>query len=198
MKKLHRVDRRSLATPLVAAAALFLAGCAATPAPPPEPEPSLTALPPTPPLTVQGDAIDYTQRPLAEMSEEDRAAYIEENYPATSMRVVPPQDPFGDDYRHSIAAAPRVGSRTIIERRVVEDPRCWTVIGPDYSPYRERPPRYHRSTHRYVDRQPHYAFPANTVLYGTLGGIIGHQSDHRDEGILIGGTYGLLLDMMRW
>lgn len=35
----------------------------------------------------------------------------------------------------------------------------------------------------------------NTVVFGTLGGIIGHQSGHRDEGIAIGAAYGLLHDI---
>ncbi|MGH7143546.1 MAG: hypothetical protein ACREJ2_05350 [Planctomycetota bacterium] len=35
----------------------------------------------------------------------------------------------------------------------------------------------------------------NVVVFGALGGIIGHQVGHRDEGIAIGASYGLLHDL---
>ena len=38
----------------------------------------------------------------------------------------------------------------------------------------------------------------NTLLFGTLGGVIGHQSGHRDEGILLGAGYGLFRDLFEW
>ena len=176
-----------------------LTGCGGTPAAPPEPEPTLTRLPPLPP---PGETFDYTQKALTEMTEDDRAAYIEEHYsqpiPDPVSRAPAPVDVFGDSYRHNVAAAPRVIHRSVVERRLYNDDRCWTVIGPGYSPFAERAPSYHRNHHRYVRHNSRYDFPANTLLYGTLGGIIGHQSKDRDKGILIGGTYGLLLDLMRW
>jgi hypothetical protein len=46
--------------------------------------------------------------------------------------------------------------------------------------------------------RPGYYFPWHTVLGGTIGGVIGHQSGHRDEGILIGASIGLLNDCLRW
>ena len=36
----------------------------------------------------------------------------------------------------------------------------------------------------------------NEIVFGTLGGIIGHQTGHRDAGIAIGLTYGLLHDLV--
>ena len=59
-----------------------------------------------------------------------------------------------------------------------------TVYGARYTPY-------------YAER-PGYYFPWHTVLGGTIGGVIGHQSGHRDEGILIGASIGLLNDCLRW
>lgn len=47
----------------------------------------------------------------------------------------------------------------------------------------------------YQQRQNHRLSLFNTVVFGTIGGIIGHQSKHTGEGIAIGATYGLLHDL---
>ncbi|HTL51946.1 MAG TPA: hypothetical protein VL860_05140 [Planctomycetota bacterium] len=47
----------------------------------------------------------------------------------------------------------------------------------------------------YEQRHNHRLSLFNTVVFGTIGGIIGHQSHHTGEGIAIGATYGLLHDL---
>ena len=69
---------------------------------------------------------------------------------------------------------------------------------------RHYPPRYHGPHRRtyYSDRYYHHPHRplgiGNTLLFGTLGGVIGHQSGHRDEGILLGAGYGLFRDLFEW
>lgn len=45
------------------------------------------------------------------------------------------------------------------------------------------------------DRTP---IPWNTLFYGGLGAVIGHQYGRRDRGLAIGAGFGLLNDMLRW
>ena len=180
---------------------LLLAGCAQTMEAPPElADRDFVPLPEIPPSAANAEeTFDYEQRELATMTEDDRAEYIAEKYaPKELASAMPPLDVFGDEVTHGLPSGSAPHHQTLIERRVLPDRRCWTVIGPGYSPYAEAPPRYHRSYNRYVGVGPRHTFPANTLFYGALGGVIGHQSRDRDKGILIGGTYGLLLDLMRW
>jgi len=41
-------------------------------------------------------------------------------------------------------------------------------------------------------------FPINTAVGAGIGAIIGHQHGRRDRGALIGGSWGLLMDLSRW
>lgn len=66
-------------------------------------------------------------------------------------------------------------------------------------------PRYYGPgprTYYYYDGYYHHRHRplgiGSTLLFGTLGGVIGHQSGHRDEGILIGAGYGLFRDLFQW
>lgn len=166
------------------------------------PQDELQPLPPTPPPVEK--TYDYTQRPLKVMTEEQRAEYIEaydlsdgglldaENGPT------PPARP-GPEFDHSLWAEDATRYQEFVGRRVTSDPRCWTAIGPAYTPFFDVAPYYDRTYDTYYGYPPRRPLTIrNTVLFGTLGGIIGHQYDERDEGILIGAGYGLLLDLMRW
>jgi hypothetical protein len=63
---------------------------------------------------------------------------------------------------------------------------------------------YGRSRYGYGGYGTHRSygfFPWNTLLYGGLGAVIGHQSGHRDRGLAIGAGVGLLFDTLgarRW
>ncbi len=200
--RIHPQHRSIFSLLMVLLVSIMLSGCHSNPAPAPQrDESTLTTLPAIPPRQL---SYDYTQRPLAEMTEDARAQYIKEHLSTPSTiatpqgSVTPPASPFGDAFQHSPHAAGN--SQRVIERGLLPDERIWTTIGPGYSPFLEIPPSYHPNYDCYVVRSPHerHSFPTNTLLFGTLGGIIGHQSDQRDAGILIGGTYGVLLDLMRW
>ena len=155
----HRGLERGSRVGTVLAGVLLLGvlGCGGTPEAKPERQTTLTPLPPIPP---SGQTFDYTQAPLTEMTEDDRAAYIEEHYsqpipdPVVSARA--PVDVFGDQYAHDVGMSPRVYQRSVVERRLYPDDRYWTMIGPGYSPFLEHPPTYHRSTHRYTRHGPRY------------------------------------------
>lgn len=47
-------------------------------------------------------------------------------------------------------------------------------------------------------RQQSSPFPINTLFYGGLGAVIGHQYGRRDRGLAIGAGLGLLHDVLRW
>lgn len=64
------------------------------------------------------------------------------------------------------------------------------TLEPVYLPVRNLP-----ANCTYEERRHQRFGLFNTVVFGTLGGIIGHQSGHRDEGIAIGAAYGLLHDI---
>lgn len=190
------------------ASALALAGCGGTPketesAGPAAPDSALVPLPTEPPAPAAPPAdsptFDYTQRPIAEMTESERAEYIERRFrvPAGIADSVegpsPPGSPPGEKYEHGYRI-PGVRPGLPLASRIEEDPRLWSEIGPGYSPYAQQYP-----DGTYVDERRYEPFPfANTLVLGTLGGVIGHQSDDTEEGILIGAGTGLLLDMMRW
>jgi hypothetical protein len=55
---------------------------------------------------------------------------------------------------------------------------------------------YYGRYHAYP-RRSYGFFPWNTVFYGGLGAVIGHQSGRRDRGLAIGAGLGLLLDTFR-
>lgn len=71
----------------------------------------------------------------------------------------------------------------VIERRTVYE-----------SPYYERPYYDDGDVYR---RHSYGFFPWNTLFFGGLGAVIGHQSGHRDRGLAIGAGVGLLLDTAR-
>ena len=48
------------------------------------------------------------------------------------------------------------------------------------------------------ERRPGSYVPWNTMLYGGLGAVIGHQSGHKGGGFAIGAGVGLLHDLLRW
>ncbi|MCB9890610.1 MAG: hypothetical protein H6832_08680 [Planctomycetes bacterium] len=50
----------------------------------------------------------------------------------------------------------------------------------------------------YGPRRYRNPVPWNTLFYGGLGAIIGHQYGHRDRGLAIGAGFGLLQDALRW
>ncbi|MCA8960399.1 MAG: hypothetical protein KDC38_07795 [Planctomycetes bacterium] len=90
---------------------------------------------------------------------------------------------------------PPVIEPEIVEPRFVRHPRSHRVW---YPPVPVVYPPYYRG--RYAPHYRHYrhGYPLpHTVVFGTLGGIIGHQSGHRDEGILIGAGIGLLHDIFQ-
>jgi len=184
------------------AVSFFLGGCGSSePSKRVEPSGPLEPLPTAPPpaAPAEGATFDYTQRPIAEMSEAARQEYIERRFPlpagiADSERgPSPPGSPPGQAFEHGYRI-PGTRPGLPLASRIEEDPRLWTEIGPGYSPYAVAEPGG-----TYVAERRYDPFPfANTLIFGTLGGIIGHQSDDRDEGILIGAGYGLLLDLMRW
>lgn len=165
-----------------------------------EPNGPLATLPAEPPpAAAGGQTYEYTQRPIAEMSEEARAEYIERSFrlPAgiadSERGPAPPGSPAGKSYEHGYRI-PGIRPGLPLASRIEEDPRLWGEIGPGYSPYATQSADGTVVTERRYDPFPF----ANTLIFGTLGGIIGHQSDDTEEGVLIGAGYGLLLDLMRW
>ncbi|MCA8969517.1 MAG: hypothetical protein KDC95_07025 [Planctomycetes bacterium] len=50
----------------------------------------------------------------------------------------------------------------------------------------------------YGPRRYRSPMPWNTLFYGGLGAIIGHQYGRRDRGLAIGAGFGLLQDALRW
>lgn len=58
--------------------------------------------------------------------------------------------------------------------------------------------QHERIVHERVHREPGHAFPWNTALGATTGAIIGSTSCDTAEGVLIGGSIGLFLDLCRW
>jgi len=193
-------DRRAA---IALAGALFLAACGC--GSPPEssraaPADGLAPLPQTPPpAAAGGETFDYTQRPIAEMSEDARAEYIERSFRLPSgiadaeRGPSPPGSPAGETYEHGYRI-PGIRGGLPLAARIEEDSRLWTEIGPGYSPYAMQ-----TEGGTYVSKRRYDPFPfANTLIFGTLGGVIGHQSDDTEEGVLIGAGYGLLLDLMRW
>ena len=125
---------------------------------------------PLPPYPPLEQTFDYTQRPLNFMGEEERAAYIARHF-------APPKG-LGESER-----GPQPPGRP---------------PGKEFDHRLEVPPYYDPTYDRYVHHERRYSFPANTIFFGTLGGIIGHQHDYRDEGIFYGASYGLLLDLLSW
>ncbi len=84
-------------------------------------------------------------------------------------------------------AAREQRSREIeLERARIEAQRQ-TSRGYGYAPHR-----------RYRGYGPAHYIPWNTLAYGGIGAIIGHQSGHRDRGFAIGASIGLLQDLLRW
>jgi hypothetical protein len=183
---------------LLAGAAL-LAGCGGSPERQETTQTPLAPLPVTPPPPAEAPVFDYTQVPLAEMSEAKRAEYIELRFrlPAgiadTERGPAPPGAPPGDEFDHRLRIP---GSRQVfvVDPRIAEDPRLWTSVGAEYSPYAETVDGRTEVVTRRWEPLPF----VNTLFFGTLGGIIGHQCDDTEEGVLIGAGYGLLLDLMRW
>jgi hypothetical protein len=176
----------------------LLAGCGGSPEKTPPTESVLTPLPSEAPA--EATPIDYTQAPLKEITEEARAEYIESRFALpkgiadTERGPAPPLTPPGDQWDHRLRIPGTPLSPTVIHPEVYADPRLWTAVGPEYTPFTDD-----RGDWPVVVARRWYPMPiANTLFFGTLGGIIGHQSDHRDQGIFLGGTFGLMQDLMRW
>ncbi len=175
----------------------FIAGCGGTPEVASEPERTLISLPPKPADDV---TFDYTQEPLAEISEEARAENIEMRFPLpkgiadTERGPAPPSAPPGDPFDHRLKGIPGARPLQVLDPRLDTDLRFWTAVGPEYSPYADS-----SGGRTVVVTRRWQPMPiGNTLFFGTLGGIIGHQSDHRDKGILLGAGTGLILDLIRW
>ena len=154
---------------------------------------------------------DYQHRSLKDITEEQRIDFIINNY----------GDELQQDYEGGAATSPQkswpkpvtpVTSLQGIRVPQYYDVRPYRVrIRSSYSPYScrviTRPscaiPRYRHFRHRHYrcgdrfTRTESFGI-GNTLLFGTLGGVIGHQSGRRDEGILIGAGYGLLRDLLTY
>ncbi|MEM7164937.1 MAG: hypothetical protein AAF581_05695 [Planctomycetota bacterium] len=140
--------------------------------------PERAELPPRPAPLAQKH--DYQHRVLQETTEEARVEQILQLY--------------GEKLAAQRAPRPKAPDLQAWER--LPEPRRHRHPGRRYH-YSHRAalyPHYYHG-HRYHHRD-HFSL-GNTLFFGTLGGIIGHQSDHRDEGILIGAGYGLLRDLLR-
>jgi hypothetical protein len=131
---------------------------------------------------------DYTQHSLAEID----AAHIHERL----LQMQPAPTPESGEPQPAPEATPPAAppdSPGPEPRRLARRyTRYWHVPG-----WVE----HHRCS-EWCDHRRHYhehgISLGNTLLYGTLGGIIGHQSGHRDEGILWGLGIGLLQDLWGW
>lgn len=168
---------------LLLAACLALAGCAA----PATPERTEVPVRPAP----LPKRYDYSPRVLKDSTESERAQHIEELYGEKLAARNAPRPPAPAPEAWELPPEPRKARR-------VHRPTWHRSYRYDHAPYRHyRYDSYRNRHYRHHYRgRYHSGLPiGNTVLYGTLGGIIGHQSDHRDEGILIGAGYGLLLDL---
>ncbi len=140
---------------------------------------------------------DYTQEELKQIGEQERRERLgfargaepaqEESNRAPTGRL----RPVGDE--PAAAEAPPRRTRIVREVQVEEQccdgyPHCYHVYGRyDY------PHGY--GYRRHSDCGPGWDGIGNMILYGTIGGIIGHQTGDRDEGILIGAGFGLLKDL---
>ncbi|MEE8142827.1 MAG: hypothetical protein V3T77_06985 [Planctomycetota bacterium] len=177
------------ASPYSSSLLLVLLGCASlgcaasTPSRSPVPR-----RPPAPPQT-----IEYKHRMLKEISEQQRAEKILQAY--------------ADRFRKPAETKAATENQSSVARSLQRQERGWPVDNWDLA-YEPRY-RYHRTHYQHSDgwqrrwqRRYYHSydrFPlGNTLLYGTLGGILGHQSGHRDRGIWIGAGYGLLRDLLRW
>ncbi|MFN0059375.1 MAG: hypothetical protein ACKVX7_13045 [Planctomycetota bacterium] len=158
----------------IALFALALAGCAGPlgprqPVAPPRPAPA--------PKT-----IDYRQEALKDIDATTSIEKILELYPPPPPPAARPAEP----------VATYDARATVSEDARRNHPRAWR-----HEDYCDNEWCDHYGHHRGHNR--HHRDGINlgrTLLYGTVGGIIGHQSGHRDEGILWGVGLGLLEDVL--
>lgn len=174
------------ATLLAAAGATLLAtvGCIVVQEAPPVP------LPPPPPAPA-GDVVtyDYTQTLKKDISEDQRIESVIQSH-GDRLEAEEHQRVAQDGALAQNRTRFRTVERRTAPRRVVRR----------YTTRHYHAPHYYTPRYRTYYAPRHYRSPGigNTVLFGTLGGIIGHQSGHRDEGILIGAGYGLFRDLLGW
>ncbi len=148
--------------------------------------PAHLATPPRPPAPPR--VIEYEHRMLKEISEEQRIekiieAYgelLQEEHQARTLAAKPMPD----------RTKPELQSDWLVDPWEMADTRVLHHRHHDYHWQRRWQQRYYNSYEPFS--------VGNTLLFGTLGGILGHQSGHRDEGILIGAAYGFLRDLLSW
>jgi hypothetical protein len=140
-------------------------------------------------------------QPTCELEDEPRPpSVVEPSEPRSAERFTSYSDDAADRWlTEQVAKAidkeirERDAARQEAEQRVVEEQARSAVME------RRVYDRYYGWSEPYRrDRSPAYYFPWNTVTYGGLGAIIGHQSGHRDRGLAVGAGIGLLFDMLRW
>ena len=161
----------------------MMLGCA-TPSTPTRPV--TPSRPPAPPRV-----IDYKHRMLKEISEEERIEKIKQAYGGRFEKES--EEPTQAEKQHSMAQTLAMQDRGW----PVDD---WDV--PQDTNSTVHPHRYHAGWEQRWNRRYYYnsdPWPiGNTLFFGTLGGVLGHQSGHRNEGILIGAAYGFLHDLLSW
>jgi len=163
-------------SPWIWLACALLAGCASTP--------TSTRMPLVPPLDIDVPVAAPEPRVRADS---DRSPPLPPPAPADEL-----EQPGATD-----GADVHLRDRVIVQTIEVEVPvyrdRPQFDDGQDFVSYGYSPaPRYGYPTWRRRS-----TFPINTAIGAGVGAIIGHQRGRRDRGALIGGSVGLMFDLMR-
>lgn len=106
--------------------------------------------------------------------------------PAERTAVTAPAAPTGEEDEEATRAFLELQMETAPQAR---DPE------PEPQPAPEVRTVYVDTYQREASRYRQVGFPWNAAVGAGIGAIIGHQSDNRDEGALIGAGVGLLVDL---
>lgn len=99
------------------------------------------------------------------------------------------------DEKIAAALAREIQERDAEDRRLEAEVEIARARAEAIANYRAADPYRAR---RYARRDDRSAMPWNTLFYGGLGAVIGHQYGKRDRGLAIGAGFGLLQDALRW